>query len=126
LSKPLELEHLYSVLSQHLSVCDDKDNHEPQETQLLIPDPKLRRLFYMELAKQHTEITKSIDKLDYDSLMKAVHIIKGSAGSFGHDDLTPLAAHSLLLLKQQQYVQGLQQCTKLNQKVAEVLNEHND
>ena len=126
LSKPLELEHLYSVLSQHLSVCDDKDNHEPQETQLLIPDPKLRRLFYMELAKQHTEITKSIDNLDYDSLMKAVHIIKGSAGSFGYDDLTHLAAHSLLLLKQQQYVQGLQQCTKLNQKVAEVLNEHND
>ncbi|PKG97873.1 ATP-binding protein [Paraglaciecola sp. MB-3u-78] len=126
LSKPLELENLYAVLSQHLSVCDDTDNNEPQGTQLFISDPKLSRLFYTELAKQHTEITKNIRNLDYASLIKAVHIIKGSAGSFGYDDLTHLAADSLLLLRQKQYVQGVQHCTKLNQKVAEVLNEHND
>jgi HPt (histidine-containing phosphotransfer) domain-containing protein len=55
-----------------------------------------------------------------------VHIIKGSASSFGYDDLTNLAAESLLLLRQKQYVQGVQHFTKLNQKVVEVLNEHND
>jgi signal transduction histidine kinase/CheY-like chemotaxis protein len=126
LSKPLELENLYAVLSQHLSVCDDTDNNEPQGTQLFISDPKLSRLFYTELAKQHTEITKNIHNLDYASLIKAVHIIKGSAGNFGYNDLTHLAADSLLLLRQKQYVQGVQHCTKLNQKVAEVLNEHND
>ncbi len=126
LSKPLELENLYSVLSQHLSVCDDKDNNDSQDTQLFIPDPKLIGLFYTELAKQHIEITKNILNLDYDSLIKTVHIIKGSAGSFGYDDLTNLAEDSLLLLREKHYIQGVQHCTKLNQKVAEVLNEHND
>jgi signal transduction histidine kinase/CheY-like chemotaxis protein len=126
LSKPLELENLYAVLSQHLSVCDNKNKNESQGTQLFIPDPKLRSLFYTELAKQHTEITENIHNLDYDSLIKAVHIIKGSAGSFGYDNLTHLAADSLQLLRQKQYIQGVQYCTKLNQKVAEVLNEHND
>jgi CheY-like chemotaxis protein len=126
LSKPLELENLYSVLSQHLSVCDNKNKNESQGTELFIPDPKLRSLFYTELAMQHTEITENIYNLDYDKLIKAVHIIKGSAGSFGYDDLTYLAADSLQLLRQKQYIQGVQHCTKLNQKVAEVLNEHND
>jgi signal transduction histidine kinase/CheY-like chemotaxis protein len=126
LSKPLELEKLYSVLTQHLSVCVDQNKNESLGTKLFIPDHKLRSLFYTELAKQHTEITKNIYNLDYDSLIKAVHIIKGSAGSFGYDDLTHLAADSLQLLRQKQYIQGLQHCTKLNQKVAEVLNEHND
>lgn len=126
LSKPLELEYLYAVLSQHLSVIDDKSNLEPQGVKLLVQDPKVRRLFYTELAKQHTEITKNIHNLNYAGLIKATHIIKGSAGSFGYDDVTNLAAQSLLLLRQKQYVEGVQHCTKLNQKVAEVLNEYND
>jgi signal transduction histidine kinase/CheY-like chemotaxis protein len=126
LSKPLELEKLFSILSQHLSVCDGKDYHEPQGTQLFIPDTNLRSLFYTELAKQHIEIGKNILNLDYDKLIKSVHIIKGSARSFGYDDLADLAADSLLLLIQNQYIQGVQHCTKLNRKVAEVLNEHND
>jgi signal transduction histidine kinase/CheY-like chemotaxis protein len=126
LSKPLELEELFSILSQHLSVCDGKDYHEPQGTQLFIPDTNLRSLFYTELAKQHIEIGKNILNLDYDKLIKSVHVIKGSARSFGYDDLTDLAADSLLLLRQKQYKQGVQHCTKLNRKVAEVLNEHND
>jgi signal transduction histidine kinase/HPt (histidine-containing phosphotransfer) domain-containing protein/ActR/RegA family two-component response regulator len=126
LSKPLVLEKLYTVLSQHLSVSDRKDNNKLQGPKLFIADPKLRKPFYAELAKQHTELTKHIHNLDYANLIKNVHIIKGSAGSFGYEDLTNLAAHALLLLRQKQYVQGVQYCTKLKQKVAEVLNDHND
>jgi signal transduction histidine kinase/CheY-like chemotaxis protein/HPt (histidine-containing phosphotransfer) domain-containing protein len=126
LSKPLELENLYSVLSQHLSVCVDQNNNGPQVARLLNQEPKLKLLFYKELAKQHTQITKNIHNLDYAGLIKATHIIKGSAVSFGYDELTNLAAKSLLLLRQKQYVQGIQHCTKLNQKMAGVLNEHHD
>jgi signal transduction histidine kinase/CheY-like chemotaxis protein/HPt (histidine-containing phosphotransfer) domain-containing protein len=126
LSKPLVLEKLYTVLSQHLSVSDRKDNNKLQGPKLFIADPKLRKPFYAELAKQHTELTKHIHNLDYANLIKNVHIIKGSAGSFGYEDLTNLAAHALLLLRQKQNVQGVQHCTKLKQKVAEVLNDHND
>ena len=126
LSKPLELENLYSVLSQHLSVCDDQHNNGQQVAQLLNQEPKLKLLFYKELAKQHSQITKNIHNLDYAGLIKATHIIKGSAGNFGFDELTNLAAQSLLLLRQKQYVQGVHHCTKLNKKMAGVLNEHND
>jgi signal transduction histidine kinase/CheY-like chemotaxis protein len=126
LSKPLVLEKLYTVLSQHLSVSGHKDNNKLQGPKLFIADPKFRKPFYAELAKQHTELTKHIHNLDYANLIKNVHIIKGSAGSFGYEDLTNLAAHALLLLRQKQYVQGVQYCTKLKQKVAEVLNDHND
>jgi hypoxanthine phosphoribosyltransferase len=50
-----------------------------------------------------------------------LHIIKGSAGNYGYDDLTHLAEQSLLLLRLKHYVQGIQHCTKLNQKVGEIL-----
>ena len=125
LSKPLELENLYAVLEQHLSVCDVIDNHEPQITPLFIPNAKLTKLFYTELAKQHIEITKNIHNLNYDGLMEVVHIIKGSAGSFGYDDLTHLAAHSLMLLRQKEYIQGVEYCIKLNLRAADILNKHN-
>ncbi len=122
LSKPLVLENLHAVLKQHLSVCYNK----LQETHLFIPDPEVRNLFYEELAKQYIEITRSIQNLDYAGLIKVTHIIKGSAGSFGYDDLTNLAAQSLQLLQCKHHVHGLQLCIKLNQKVAEVLNDYND
>lgn len=125
LSKPLELENLYAVLEQHLSVCDVIDNHEPQITPLFIPNAKLTKLFYTELAKQHIEITKNIHNLNYDGLMEVVHIIKGSAGSFGYDDLTHLAAHSLMLLRKKEYIQGVEYCIKLNLRAADILNKHN-
>jgi CheY-like chemotaxis protein len=48
LGKPLELENIYSVLSQHLCVCDEKTYNEPQSAQLFIPARKVRRLFYAE------------------------------------------------------------------------------
>jgi signal transduction histidine kinase/CheY-like chemotaxis protein len=126
LSKPLELENLYSVLTQHLSVCVDQNNIGPQVAQLLNQEPKFKLLFYKELAKQHTQIIKHIHNHDYAGLIKATHIIKGSAQNFGYDELTHLAAQSLLLLRQKQYIQGVQHCSNLNQKMAEVLNEHND
>jgi len=129
LSKPIKLEILYPVLCQHLSICDGKDNAEEQNTQksqLFIPNLKIRALFYKELTKQYIEINQDIQNLNYAGLTKVTHIIKGSAGSFGYDDLTNLAAQSLLLLRQKQYINGIQHCIMLNQKVAEVLNEHNN
>jgi CheY-like chemotaxis protein len=126
LGKPLELENIYSVLSQHLCVCDEKTYNEPQSVQLFIPARKVRRLFYAELAKQHIEITKNIHNLEYACLIKILHTIKGSAGNYGYDDLTNLAEQSLLLLRLKHYVQGIQHCTKLNQKVGEILYDNND
>ncbi|WP_339720760.1 ATP-binding protein [uncultured Paraglaciecola sp.] len=126
LSKPLELTKLYSVLTRHLSTADSAISQKTQRANVFAQDPKIKALFFMELTKQNAEITASIKNLDYTGLINSAHIIKGSAESFGYDDLTKLAAESLLLLRQKQYVQAVQQCSHLNQKLAEVLNEYND
>jgi response regulator RpfG family c-di-GMP phosphodiesterase len=126
LSKPLELENLYKVLKQHLDTVNNLKSHRSHRAQLLVKDPKIRALFFSELTKQHTEIKVNIQNFDYAGLINAAHIIKGSAESFGYEDLTKLAAESLQLLRNKQYVQAVEQCTNLNLKIAEVLNEYND
>jgi len=126
LSKPLELENLYTVLKQHLSSVDNTMSDKSQRATLFVQEPKIRALFFTELTKQHAEITENIEKLDYAGLINAAHIIKGSAESFGYEDLTKLAAQSLLLLRKKEYAEAVQYCTNLNLKVAEVLNEYND
>lgn len=126
LSKPLQLENLYKVLKQHLATVNNLGSHRSDRAKLLVKDPKIRALFFSELTKQHVEIKANIQNLDYAGLINAAHIIKGSAESFGYEDLTKLAAESLQLLRNKQYVQAVQQCTNLNLKIAEVLNEYND
>jgi HPt (histidine-containing phosphotransfer) domain-containing protein len=114
------------VLSQHLRVSDDKARNELKGAKQFIQDPKIRTLIYTELAKQNTLLTENNENLNYADLIKAAHIIKGSAGSFGFNNLTNLAAQSLLLLRQKQYVQGIQHCINLQQKLVEILDEFND
>jgi CheY-like chemotaxis protein len=48
LDKPLALETLCSVTSQHLSVCDVEAGTTAQQAPLLIPSSKIRILFYKE------------------------------------------------------------------------------
>lgn len=126
LSKPLELNKLYSVLKQYLRTENHSDAEKAQRSNLFAQDPKIKALFFSELSKQNMEITENIKKLDYAGLTNAAHIIKGSAETFGYDTLTKLASESLLLLRKKQYEQAVQQCTNLNLKLAEVLNEYND
>lgn len=126
LSKPLELNKLYSVLKQYLRTENHSDAEKAQRSNLFAQDPKIKALFFSELSKQNMEITENIKKLDYAGLTNAAHIIKGSAETFGYDTLTKLASESLLLLRKKQYEQAVQQCTNLKLKLAEVLNEYND
>jgi signal transduction histidine kinase/CheY-like chemotaxis protein len=126
LRKPLALDSLYRILNQHLITVDKTLDHKLQRAQLFVDDPKIRELFFTELTKQHTEIAENIQNLNYSGLIHSAHIIKGSAESFGYDDLTKLATQSLLLLRKKQYVEAVELCTNLNLKVAEVLNEYND
>jgi signal transduction histidine kinase/DNA-binding NarL/FixJ family response regulator len=129
LGKPLELTNLYQVLRKHLTT-DESVNKETMGSNLLfentVQDAKIRQLFYKELNKQHIEIGKSINSLNYTNLIRSTHIIKGSAKSFGYDELTLLAEESLLLLRNQQYESAIKACIKLNHNVLDVLNEYSN
>ena len=126
LTKPLVLTKLYQILNQHLTNSDDNVHNTSHASPILVQDTKVRGMFFNELAKQHVEITEYITTLNYSELRKITHIICGLAGNFGYDELTVLAEKSLQSLRQKEYQQAIEQCNNLNQKVAEIVNEHND
>ncbi|WP_299269901.1 ATP-binding protein [uncultured Psychrosphaera sp.] len=128
LGKPLELTNLYQVLKQHLQINNSVSNKTDQvnSAEILAQDTKIRTLFYKELTKQNLEITESIQSLNYTKLIQSTHIIKGSAKSFGYEELTLLAEASLLLLREKNYEQAIKSCIDLNQKIMGVLNGNSD
>ena len=124
LGKPLELGHLYQVLSTHLFNHTKHKGEVVSNTDLTLPSAVIAALFYTELANQYKELTEGIQYRKYARLLQITHIIKGSAGSFGHDDLAELAAQALLLFRQNQDERALKVCIKLTQKIVEILNEN--
>lgn len=124
LGKPLELGHLYQVLSTHLFNHTKHKGEVVSNTDLTLPSAEIAALFYTELANQYKELTEGIQYRKYARLLQITHIIKGSAGSFGHDDLAELAAQALLLFRQNQDERALKVCIKLTQKIVEILNEN--
>lgn len=128
LGKPLELTHLYQVLKQHLPVNNNasKNTNQVKSIETLAQDDKIKTLFYKELTKQNLAITENIQSLNYTKLIQSTHIIKGSATSFGYEELTLLAEESLLLLRKEHYEQAIKSCTHLNQKIMGVLNGYSD
>lgn len=124
LGKPLELGHLYQVLRSHLFNHTKHTCKGVTNTDLTLPSAEVAALFYTELANQFKELTGGIQSRKYARLLKITHIIKGSAGSFGHDDLAEIAAQALLLLRQNQDERALKVCVKLTQKIVEILNEN--
>jgi signal transduction histidine kinase/DNA-binding response OmpR family regulator len=128
LGKPLELTNLYQVLKQHLQINNSlsKKSDQVKSAESLAKNAKIRTLFYNELAKQSLEITESIQSLNYTKLIQSTHILKGSAKSFGYDELTLSAQESLLLLREEHYEQAIKSCIDLNQKIMGVLNGNSD
>ena len=124
LGKPLELGHLYQVLSTHVFNHTKHKGEVVSNTDLTLPSAEIAALFYTELANQYKELTEGIQYRKYARLLQITHIIKGSAGSFGHDDLAELAAQALLLFRQNQDERALKVCIKLTQKIVEILNEN--
>ena len=125
LPAPVNLSQLYQVLTQHLR-NPVKENNPQQSTssRFIATTPKLKTLFFTELHKQHAAIADSIKNRDYNHLIKVIHVIKGTAGSVGYGDLTDMAEHCLILLRQGQPEQGVQHCIKLNNKISSLLSEN--
>jgi signal transduction histidine kinase/CheY-like chemotaxis protein/HPt (histidine-containing phosphotransfer) domain-containing protein len=124
LSKPLDLFHLYQVLKQHLSDVQQISQSDGLiDLNLIAANTRLQALFFTELHKQHLAITDNIKHSNYNSLIKITHVIKGTAGSLGYDDLTEMANQCLELLRQEKFEQGVQHCTRLNSKISRLLKE---
>jgi len=125
LPTPVNIAQLYQVLTQHLRDAVKKNNpEESNQADILETAPKLKTYFFTELRKQHAAIADSIVTSNYNNLIKFTHVIKGTAGSLGYDDLTNMAERCLTLLRREQLEQGLQNCIKLNSKIASLISEN--
>jgi CheY-like chemotaxis protein len=103
LAKPLDLEQLYAVLDKHLS-SKTKPNIEPKVNQhLVIRLKELKPMFIASLTLQLDELNEAIAQDDFLKMGEILHVIKGSAGSFGFDQLTELASDALLKIRKDQF-----------------------
>jgi CheY-like chemotaxis protein/HPt (histidine-containing phosphotransfer) domain-containing protein len=125
LSTPLNRGHLYKLLSQHLRDASKNINPvESIESRFMATTLRLKALFFDELHKQHIAIDDSIENSNYDNLIKITHVIKGTAGSVGYEDLTEMADQCLTLLRQKHFEQGAERCAELNSKIASIMREN--
>jgi signal transduction histidine kinase/CheY-like chemotaxis protein len=131
LSKPINLPQFYNTLSQYLNVATVDTSSQPNSNQCpveikLFNDPllvKLRRQFQDSLGEYLNQITVSNDKQDWLPLYNVVHIIKGTAGSFGFMSLTNLASDIQDLLTANKNQQASELIPQLKQLISEAQND---
>jgi len=94
MSKPIEKNRLYETLSRHLRKSRQAPgDRKPIVSSLLAMDPTLLDLvveFVARLPAVIADIGQSYQKRDYPALKRQVHSLKGSAGSFGFNELFKL------------------------------------
>lgn len=110
LSKPVDRNRLYEVMSEYLRVA--ADTVEGNATMLdpiqspLMDDPALAEivlLFTNELGKKCANIEDALDKQDWDVLRDIFHQLKGSGGGIGFPMVTEIAAKIGIEIREQKY-----------------------
>lgn len=88
IAKPIEANSLLSTLAEYLPSVD-----AGQSFNLPNPEnnPELKYLFEIKLKQMLDEIDQAKKVWDWGKMASTIHKIKGSAGSFGHPELSGLA-----------------------------------
>jgi PAS domain S-box-containing protein len=91
LAKPVDRERFYRVVAQHLAAraASDRGPADPAYEQEVLSHGIL---FRAGLPAQIAAIREALQCRDWPTLTTLVHRLKGTAGSFGFDGLTDLAA----------------------------------
>lgn len=128
LAKPIDLEAFYGTLVEHLYPADEQSQSGKSAD---ISAQSNEDPFMAELkAKYRAEFDGYIDRIknaiaqnDDEDLFDIVHIIKGTAGSFGYDSITRIAADIQEQLRLKQMSQVQQGIPKLLNLLSEAKNE---
>jgi signal transduction histidine kinase/CheY-like chemotaxis protein/HPt (histidine-containing phosphotransfer) domain-containing protein len=128
LAKPIDLTKFYEALEQHLQPAEH--HHTGQQTEQRQPEPitdpliiKIRAQFQAEISHYLTLINHAEDTDDWQSLYEVIHIIKGTAGSFGFMPITNLAGQVQTCLSKQQTAQATTYLPQLKQLLSEAQND---
>lgn len=125
LSKPIDLDAFYGALKDHLrynSGATGSTAHEPAP----ITDPlilKLKAQFQSEISHYLSLIEHSEQTQDWQSLFEVIHIIKGTAGSFGFMPITVLAGTVQNCLNEKNHTQAASHLPELKHLLSEAQNE---
>ena len=104
LAKPLDLSKFYEVLKRHLTISSEQPNQKndiPAALQTKIV--QLKPLFLKTLKEQRQQISQHVAHSDFEKIGKILHIIKGSAGSFGYNSLTDIANNALKSIRTENF-----------------------
>jgi len=132
LPKPINLKQFYDTISMFVPTVDHNSTVQPidQLTPVelgLFEDPlmhKLRKQFQTSLGEYLAQIIAAEAKQDWKSLHHVVHIIKGTAGSFGFMPITYLASDVQDHIRNKHYQQATELLPQLKQLMGEAENEH--
>lgn len=99
IAKPIEKTEFYKVLSKHLAESEKTESQSfsiPAEQMA-----KLKRDYLLQLAEQRDLLTRFVVEKNLEGLKAECHKIKGSAGSYGFNDLSNIASNKEVLCKEQ-------------------------
>jgi len=124
LAKPIDRQRFYTVLNEYLpeaSTSGDKAGAGNGETDAFL---ELVRSFIDGLPAQLEEISAAQNGRAWQRLAAAAHKLKGMGGSFGHPELTELAAQLEVAAKRESADESQQLVTTLKQRVSALITEY--
>lgn len=119
-SKAVTNDELKQILASNLSTWHTRDVKvtEPETDNDDDYDETIKQLtrqFVAGLPKTLQDIGLTVDAADWATLESHLHTLKGTAGSFGHPEITTFAEQAETLVKQQAYEEAINVLSKLNE-----------
>ncbi|MDN4502893.1 ATP-binding protein [Alteromonadaceae bacterium BrNp21-10] len=128
LAKPLNLPAFFAVLAQHLAKASDNKRQTRDQVlaSLSARTNELRPFFLKSLTGQYHELIAFLEVDDYINIGKILHVIKGSAGSFGYGALTDSANDAITMLKQQKQTEATMLINKVIVQVNDIISTEDE
>ncbi|MCF2947693.1 ATP-binding protein [Paraglaciecola aquimarina] len=121
LAKPLELDKLYQVIQTHLSCKSDTKPEYAANIQLNSTIEGLKENYLLSLNTQLSDLSSHADKQEFKKVASILHVIKGSAESFGYQNLTSLALKALTSIRAEQLDLAPSQVIEVTNEINSIL-----
>jgi signal transduction histidine kinase/CheY-like chemotaxis protein/HPt (histidine-containing phosphotransfer) domain-containing protein len=121
LAKPVDRPTFFAALSTHLGAASAADTM-PDDPEFLREFAELREAFRAGLPGQLDAIRTALRKSDWAALQALIHMLKGTAGSYGYPRLTEMAGNVEAELAARRFARAAVLCEGL---ILEALNALN-
>jgi CheY-like chemotaxis protein len=121
---PIDLPKLYAVLQSNLASSQQtKVPKTAVSASLQAKIAELKPMFLASLRTQYGQLNEHIEGRDFAQIIKILHIVKGSAGYFGYNNLTDIANSALILLRVEEFDETPALIAKVIACIDEILSD---